>query len=428
MDRTTPLRSQQTDFIQRLKSSCLLHCETQGQHSELTVISGERLKQLRDFCWRMAEKYKRTSPVRDVFINNLRGKLGEEVVKARLSNFVTEVDYEQRLGGDGKVDFTLTSDPSFGIQVKACHGGISTIQWSISQEEVEKNAALICILIQEEVYEAQTEYNLVTAGFLPTNMIEVTNAKASFKIDELLYSGGLRSYMELLQFKDITSSLEIKQNSTEDIPPQPAIAITIGSWKYTLPPEELLILEAELKKLREKQQNNGNEIELHQLQLNQSLDFIQIWQKVLNHVQPLSTQALLRQVGCILAFNGQEACIGISIEKLFKRAQDDLPNIEAAFEKVCNFKVRVSLKSTTPAQLQTSHDFTLNQQQEAKPPNEHPQSWEVGDRIVHQSFGTGQVTHVFGSGENLCLSVKFPVGTKILCPKERPDSIQQIDF
>lgn len=93
----------------------LLHCETQGQHSELTFISGERLKQLREFCWHMAEKYKRMSPVRDVFINNLKGKLGEEVVKARLAEFVTEVDYEQRLGGDGKVDFTLTSDPSVGI-------------------------------------------------------------------------------------------------------------------------------------------------------------------------------------------------------------------------------------------------------------------------------------------------------------------------
>ena len=70
MDWTTPLRSQQVDFIQRLKSGLLLHCQIAGQHSELTVISGERLRQLRDFCWEMAEKYKRMSPVRDVFINN----------------------------------------------------------------------------------------------------------------------------------------------------------------------------------------------------------------------------------------------------------------------------------------------------------------------------------------------------------------------
>ncbi|MEP0850761.1 hypothetical protein NC991_10330 [Funiculus sociatus GB1-A4] len=86
MDWTTLLRSQQADFIERLKSNELLHCETEGQHSELTVISGDKLKQLVDFCWEMAEKYKRNSPVRQVFISNMKGKLGEEVVKIRLTD------------------------------------------------------------------------------------------------------------------------------------------------------------------------------------------------------------------------------------------------------------------------------------------------------------------------------------------------------
>jgi len=202
MDWTTLLRSQQADFIQRLKSGCLLHCETQGQHSEVTVISGERLKQLRGFCWRMAEKYKRTSPVRDVFINNLKGKLGEEVVKARLAEFVDEVNYEQQFGGDGKVDFTLTSDPFVGIQVKARHGSIDTVRWSISSEEVKKNTVLICILIQEEVSEAQTKYNLIHAGFLPTNRIDVSNSEASVGIYELLYAGGLQSYLKSIGAED----------------------------------------------------------------------------------------------------------------------------------------------------------------------------------------------------------------------------------
>lgn len=46
----------QYDFIQRIKYNDLLYCDEEGQHSELTVLSGERLKQLRDFCWEMAEK------------------------------------------------------------------------------------------------------------------------------------------------------------------------------------------------------------------------------------------------------------------------------------------------------------------------------------------------------------------------------------
>lgn len=138
MDWITLLRSLQADFIKRFTSGRLLHCEIEGQHSELTVISGERLKGLREFCWQMAEKYKRTSPVRDVFISNLKGKLGEEVVKERLADFITEVDYDKRFGGDGKVDFTLTFDSSVGIAVKSRHGSLDKARWSIGIEEVQK--------------------------------------------------------------------------------------------------------------------------------------------------------------------------------------------------------------------------------------------------------------------------------------------------
>ncbi len=199
MDWITLLRSLQSDFIKRLTSGCLLHCQTEGQYSELTIISGDRLKALRDFCWLMAEKYKRTSPVRDVFINNLKGKLGEEVVKERLADFITELDYEKRFGGDGKIDFTLTSDPSIGIEVKSRHGSIDTVRWSVSSEQVEKNAVVVCILIQEEVNEAQPEYHLFMAGFLPTQMIKLRTGRISFGIEQLLYGGGLFCYLEQLQ-------------------------------------------------------------------------------------------------------------------------------------------------------------------------------------------------------------------------------------
>ncbi len=148
----------------------------------------------------MAEKYKRVLPVRDVFISYLKGKLGEEVVKERLADFITEVDYEKRFGGDGKIDFILTSDPSVGIEVKSRHGSIDRVRWSISSEEVEKNAVVVCILIQEEVSEAQSEYHLFLAGFLPTRMIKLRTGKISFEIDQLLYGGGLWCYLEQSQF------------------------------------------------------------------------------------------------------------------------------------------------------------------------------------------------------------------------------------
>jgi tetratricopeptide (TPR) repeat protein len=210
MNWITLLKQQQTDFIERLKYGCLLHCDKIGQHSELTIISDEKLTQLRAFCWEMAEKYKKISlsSVRDVFINNLKGKLGEEVVKIYFGDLITEVDYEKRLGGDGKVDFTLTSNPSIGIQVKARHGDIDTVKWWVSKEEVEKNSVLVCVLIQEEVNEAQSKYNLVLAGFLPTDMIETNYERVSFGIDSLLYAGGLHNYLSSLVFSSSEDTIQ----------------------------------------------------------------------------------------------------------------------------------------------------------------------------------------------------------------------------
>ena len=48
-------------------------------------------------------------------------------------------------------------------------------------------------------------------------------------------------------------------------------------------------------------------------------------------------------------------------------------------------------------------------------------TWSVGDRVRHSSFGEGQVTHLFGSGEKISLAVKFEgMGPKILDPRLAP--------
>lgn len=44
--------------------------------------------------------------------------------------------------------------------------------------------------------------------------------------------------------------------------------------------------------------------------------------------------------------------------------------------------------------------------------------WEVGDRLVHPSFGQGEVTHVLGVGKKITLAIKFPgIGQKIVDPR-----------
>ncbi len=46
------------------------------------------------------------------------------------------------------------------------------------------------------------------------------------------------------------------------------------------------------------------------------------------------------------------------------------------------------------------------------------QDWKIGDRILHKSFGIGEITHILGSGEKMTVAVHFPgVGRKIIDPK-----------
>jgi DNA helicase II / ATP-dependent DNA helicase PcrA len=69
----------------------------------------------------------------------------------------------------------------------------------------------------------------------------------------------------------------------------------------------------------------------------------------------------------------------------------------------------------------TSSIREVKRQVETALPNTHEQDWTVGDRIVHKAFGTGQVTHIFGAGNKICLAIKFPgMGQKIIDPKITP--------
>ena len=48
-------------------------------------------------------------------------------------------------------------------------------------------------------------------------------------------------------------------------------------------------------------------------------------------------------------------------------------------------------------------------------------SWSVGDKVTHSSFGLGEITHTFGSGEKVSIAVKFAgMGPKILDPRLAP--------
>ena len=46
------------------------------------------------------------------------------------------------------------------------------------------------------------------------------------------------------------------------------------------------------------------------------------------------------------------------------------------------------------------------------------QNWQVGERVLHKTFGLGEITHVFGTGNKMSVAIKFSsLGQKIVDPR-----------
>lgn len=198
MDWTIPLKSQQADFIVRLKSDLtnLLKSQIRGHHSEIITISGQRLKQIRTLCRKLVLQSEQNLPVREVLMGHLQEKLAEEVILNCLDGLITPVDTEAKQRGETNRSFTLKINENIGIQVKLGIGNIDALQWCITSEDVQANAVVVLVLIPEDLTEDPAEANLILAGFLPTNKINLRNDIVYIGIKDLLYAGGLRTYIE----------------------------------------------------------------------------------------------------------------------------------------------------------------------------------------------------------------------------------------
>ena len=118
----------------------------------------------------------------------------------------------------------------------------------------------------------------------------------------------------------------------------------------------------------------------------------QAWQKVLNQIKLFSTKELLRQHCCLVAFEGQQANIGISSKGLLKLAQTKLPEVEAAFQVVYKSKVRVNLQlvnsiasNTNAAKFGASERDAVSVSESGRdraPAGENPSTSSLGTRTL----------------------------------------------
>ncbi|WP_017293395.1 hypothetical protein [Geminocystis herdmanii] len=57
----------------------------------------------------------------------------------------------------------------------------------------------MCVLSEQKISEAQPDYRLIFAGFIPTSEIKIEDDKAYLSIEQLYYGGGIYSYLEHLR-------------------------------------------------------------------------------------------------------------------------------------------------------------------------------------------------------------------------------------
>ena len=155
--------------------------------------------------------------------------MGEEVTKECLGVLYYRIKYDTMLGGDGKVELTLTNGDKIGIWVKTSYGQQDKVTWLLTPEQVKPNQVLVCILLQQnddspEFDEFKSEYSPIMAGFLPTKWVkrmleenevklELVNGQklVKLRLKHLLYGGGLRSYLEsLAENKEVKTSKEVE--------------------------------------------------------------------------------------------------------------------------------------------------------------------------------------------------------------------------
>ena len=94
----------------------------------------------------------------------------------------------------------------------------------------------------------------------------------------------------------------------------------------------------------------------------------EIWQQLLDRVQPPTTQALLAQHCHLLSLHGSIVNIGIRTKNLLTLAQARVNNIEATLAEILGYKVQVRIEPVDTADADTNHSPAKSEKQPSSPP------------------------------------------------------------
>lgn len=210
MDWITILRAQQIDFIKRLRSnSSVLHhmknYKLTDYHSELMVVSGNLLNRMQKFYHRQQTKNLPKSYQKYISQNEFKEKLQSSfsklIVQQYLKSIVKVIDKKHQSLKEYAGHFCLSLNPSYPIIIEGKVGSRYTASWSVNIDPIPETSTIVFVLIEEnfDFQHKNEEYNIILAGFLPAEMLDRSQEVVNISIEELLYSGGLKSYLESCQ-------------------------------------------------------------------------------------------------------------------------------------------------------------------------------------------------------------------------------------
>ncbi len=229
IDWTIFLKTQQLDFISRIKSNYLLISDDKNQFTELINCQNKLLESVIKSCHQIIKQYELISDDEKLFNNLFQNQLGKFIFKYYFSDLINEIIFNDDFA-EQKVDFTLKKNAEFCLKIKTSNNIINDLKWWFSSDEIKQNNLLVCYFSPQIFKSNYVEYPVILAGFLPTNLIENKEQSQYFALHQLLYSGGLKTYLNSFNTTNF-NPISITKNSNINSDYSLAIAINSKTLK-----------------------------------------------------------------------------------------------------------------------------------------------------------------------------------------------------